>query len=253
MKKAIRIIVNTTLCVSLLGIAAVPPMALAANSHSNAGGNGNGNGNAGGNGNSNGNGGDHGNGSTVHQYVLANGLNQGDVSSTLKSWNSLNANPKALLNQINNPNSLLGKEAAYICSNAASQTDLATFTGLGGNPSSPPTVDQFNAATAYLAAEAVLANPASSQTDIDAANVLIASSSLTPTTAQAAVDQYNAWTAYQGAEGTAQTAFLAASVSYKGATYDSTMSALRTTVDGIITQKGLDTTTICTSTTAAAQ
>jgi hypothetical protein len=244
MNRPIRQIVIIALHLGAGAVAVAPTLSLATpNSHANP--HANGDGNSGGNGN--------GNGSAVHQYVVANGLSQGAVSSQLKSWNSLNANPKALLNNLNNPNSLLGKESRYICANAASQSDLSTFTSLGGNPASAPTPDQFNAATAYLAAEAVIANPASSPTDLDAANALIAASSLTSQSAQAVVDQYNAWTAYQGAEGTAQSAFLAASVSYKGATYDSRMGALRVTVDGIIAQKGLSTSTMCATSTVAAQ
>lgn len=251
MSKTIRSILTIALCTTLIGAASLSPVALAANPHSNAGGNGNGNGNGNGSGNAGGNG--NGNGSVVHQYALASGQSQGQVSSQLKSWNSLNANPKALLNHLNNPNSLLGKEVAYICSNAASQTALTTYEGLTQS-TTPPTPQQITDASAYLAAVALLngadpatvaADPASSPEQVAAANLLIANfAALVPLTPQTA----GATVAYGTDESSAQSAFLAASVSHKGATYDSTMSALRTTVDGIIAKKGLDTTTMCTAT-----
>src|SRR6185369_3795414 len=98
----------------------------------------------------------------------------------------------------------------------------------------------------------VAADPNSTPEQIDAAN-LILTSSLTSDAAQGVVDLYNAWTLYQGAEGAAEDSFLAASVSYKSATYDDAMTALRGTVDGIITQKGLDTTSLCGTETVIAE
>jgi hypothetical protein len=271
MTKTVRSIVTLCACAGLLGLSALTaPLAIAApnshaNEHANSGGNGNGDGSGNGNGKSSGSAGTKGNGSTVHQYALASGLKQGDVASALKSWNSLNANPHAFLNNLNNPHSLLGKEAKYVCDSAGSQAALATFTGAGGNPASPPTQEQFDGASAYLAAVALLAgadpatvaaDPGSSTEEIAAANILIANAAaatpLTSESADAIVTQFGDWQSYQAAEGTAQDSFLSASVSYKGATYSSSMSALRSSVDAIVTQKGLDASTMCAASTAVA-
>jgi len=224
-----------------------------ANAHANSGGNGNGNGGGNGNGNNGGNG----NGSTVHQYALATGMKQGDLASSLKSWNSLNANPHAFLNNLDNPNSLLGKEAKYVCDDAVSQTALTDFVSSGGDPANPPTQSQLDAATAYLGALATLADINSSLADQEAANAVIAANAalavpLTSDSANTVIAQFNDWQAYQAADAAAQGSFLAASVSYKGATYDSGMAALRTTVNGIITQKGFDTSTMCAAPTTVA-
>jgi hypothetical protein len=257
-----RTILSIVACAALLGTTALPlsPALAAPNSHANSHANG-GNGNGNGDGNGNADKQSNGHGSVVHQYALANGLKQGDVASSLKSWNSLNANPNAFLNKLDNPNSLHGKQAKYICDNATSQTALTDFTNLGGDPANPPSADDFAAAQAYLSAVALLggadpatvaADPESSPEQIDAANLILAST-LTGDTAQGVVDQYNAWTLYQGAEGAAEDSFLAASVSYKGATYDDAMTALRGTVDGVITQKGLDTTSLCGTETEVAE
>src|SRR5207244_111547 len=100
-------ILSIVACAALLGTTALPlsPALAAPNSHANAhadGGNGNGNGNGNAGNQSNGH------GSVVHQYALANGLKQGELASSLKSWNSLNANPNAFLNNLDNPDSLHG-------------------------------------------------------------------------------------------------------------------------------------------------
>jgi len=221
MTKASRSVIWVALLFTV-GIVSAPSLVIAApNSHanSNAGGNGNGNANAG--------------GSTVHQYALASGQNQGKISSALKSWNSLNANPKAFLNNLDNPNSLLGKEAKYVCDNATAQADLASFQTIYGD--TPPTLDEFNAASA------VVADPNASVED--------------KATAQQVIYAYNAYQDYLTAETAAQDSFLAAGVSYRGATYDDSMVALRETVDGVIAQKAFDSTALCpaASPTVAAQ
>lgn len=194
------------------------------NSHSSAGGNGNGKG------------GGNAGGPAVHEYVVANGLKQGDVSSSLKSWNSLNANSKAFLNNLGNPNSLLGKEATYICDNAQTQTDLAGFVTAGGDPSAPPSQDDYDAAIALLAGanpDSILADPASTPEQVAAANTII---------------QFNDWTAYQASAAKADTSFAAASVSYGDG---ADLSHVRTLVDTIVEQKSLA--GLCSTKTAAAQ
>jgi len=260
MNRKLRSIVSAGACAGLFGLSALAtPVAIGApnahaNSHATSGGNGNGGGNSGSNGN--GKAGGNGNGSAVHQFALASGQKQGDISSSLKSWNSLNANPHAFLNNLDNPNSLLGKEAKYVCDNVASQTALTSFSNAGGDPLNPPTQPEVDAANAYLNALAALANSDSTQTDIDAANAVIAANSalevpLTPDSANTIITQFNDWQAYQGAETSAQDSFLAASVSYKGATYDANMSALRATVDGVVAQKGLGSSGMCPAPTVA--
>lgn len=255
-----------------VGLAAMTaPVALAgpnghANEHAGNGG-GNGNGNAGGNGG--GNGGDHGNGGTatatphavVRQYALANGLKQGDVAKTLKSWNSLNANPKAFLNNLDNPNSLKGKQAQYICDNATSQTALTDFTDLNGDPNNPPTAQDATDAQDYLDSLALLGedDPQTvvdapdgtySDAEIAAANTVLNSQFNDADSAQAVLDQRAAWLAYQGSAQQASDLFAAASVSYHGTT---DLTDLRKTVDGIIALKGLDTSALCNTSVASAQ
>lgn len=229
-----------------------------AQSHDNNGG-GNGNGNGGSNGNGGGNGAasatPH---SVVRQYVLANDLKQGDVAKLLKSWNSLNANPKAFLNNLDNPNSRLGKEARYICDNAGTQTALTDFTDLGGNPASPPTAQDAADAQAFLDAltlldgadAATVAADASSTPEQVAAAELVLGSSLDETSAQTVIDQFNAWTAFQNSAQQASDSFAAASGGHRSA---ADLAALRQTVDGVIAQKGFDTDTLCATSTAAAQ
>lgn len=248
-----RTLTTIILCTVSLSALAVPTAFAGPNEHANghAQGNGGSNGNGGGGG---GGGNDNGGGPTispgphsvVRQYVIANGLKQGELARTLKSWNSLNANPKAFINNLDNPNSLLGKEARYICANAATDTALTTFTDLGGNPQSPPTEQAAADAQAYLDAlmlldgadpNTVATDPNSTTEEVAAAN-LVLGSDLTETTAQAIVDQYDAWVAYQKAQQEATDSFAAASVSYRKST---DLSALKAKVDDIIAQQGLDT------------
>jgi hypothetical protein len=264
----IRRLATMLLCAASLSQLAVPAVLAGPNGHANdhaqSNGGSNGNGNGGGNGNGDGSeshkkaegaGAPH---AVVRQYVLANGLKQGDVASTLKSWNSLNANPKAFLNNLNNPNSLLGKEAQYICDNAGSQADLTSFIALGGDPANPPTAQNASDAQAFLDAQVILGglDPATVASDpnsytpdqVTAAN-LVLNSSFDTTSAQAAVDQYDAWTAYQATAQKASASFAAASVSYRGST---DLSKVRAAVDGVVAQKGLDASSLCTASTASA-
>lgn len=191
--------------------------------------------------------------SVVRQYVLANGLKQGDIASLLKSWNSLNRNPQAYLNHLDKPNSLPGLQIAYIRGNMDAEAALAAFETLGGDPLSPPTeeqsvaaelaVDQYDAWVAYQAEPDPVA-----QADLLAAFEALGGDPLAPPTeeqsiaAQSLVDQFGAWTSFQGAETFAQDAFMAASVSYKGGVYDEAIfGELRQHVDAIVGLKGLDT------------
>lgn len=270
----LRSLTAVALCAISLTVLTMPASFAGPNGHANehaGNGGGNGNGNGGGNGDGNGNGNGNGNGGSgdkgtatphavVRQYALANGLKQGDVAKTLKSWNSLNANPKAFLNNLDNPNSLKGKQAQYICDNATSQTALTDFTDLGGDPNNPPTAQDATDAQAYLDALALLGeNDAQtvvdapegtySDAEIAAANTVL-DSTLTAESAQAVLDQRAAWLAYEGSAQQASDSFAAASVSYHGTT---DLTALRKTVDGIIALKGLDTSTLCDTSVAAAQ
>ena len=182
--------------------------------------------------------------------MLETGLKQGEVASMLKSWNSLNRNPRAFLNNVNNLKSLPGLQVAYIRDNMLAQTQLAAFVALGGDPTNPPTAQQLQDAQTYLSAQAalgaagvdaatVLADPTSYDPAlVDAANTV---TNYAGADAQTVVDQYNAWTTYQTAEATAVDAFQAASVSYRNAD-PATLDALRTLVDDIVTTQGLDTT-----------
>ena len=79
---------------------------------------------------------------------------------------------------------------------------------------------------------------------------LVLNSSFDTASAQAVVDQYDAWTAYQAAAQKASDSFAAASVSYRGST---DLSKVRATVDGVVAQKGLDTSSLCAASTASAQ
>ena len=256
-----------------LVLMSAPAVMAGPNAHANAHAQGNGsNGGGNGNGNGNGNGGGGDNGglggsgsphSVVRQYVLANpGLKQGQVASSLKSWNSLNANPKAFLNNLDNPNSLLGKEAAYICASSTAQSDLTKFNDLVPT-GTPPSPDEVKAAQDFLTAETTLGtldpqkvvdNPNLYPDKVAAAKLLLANlklaTPLTDETAQATIDAADAWTAYQKADASAAGAFATASVSYKGST---DLTELRKTVDAIIAQKGLDTTKLCATSTASAQ
>lgn len=259
----IQTFISIALCACSLSALVASVSVAAPNAHANdhaTSNTGNANGNGGGN-QSNGNGSA---GATphavVHQYALANGLSQGELARTLKSWNSLNANPKAFLNNLNNPDSLLGKEAQYICANAASQVALTGFTSLGGDPANPPTAQQMQDAQAYLGAVTLLggadpatvaSDPTSTPEQVAAAD-LVLGSAFDPVGAQALIDQYNAWTAYQSAAGQADATFVTASVSYHGSDAGA-LSQLRTTVDGVVAQKGLDTGSLCGTQVASAQ
>jgi hypothetical protein len=180
--------------------------------------------------------------------VSANGLKQGDVAKLLKSWNSLNRNEQAYLNNADNPKSLPGKQVAYIRGNIAAAAALEEFNALGGvapteeeAQAAQHTVDLYGAWTEYqtalpgrrqaelLAEFPELGDPASLPTETEAAD------------AQTVVDQHSAWTKYQDAAAAADDAFLAASVSYGAGTNETLLTDLRTTVDAIIAQKGLDT------------
>lgn len=223
-------------------------------SEDHGGGNSNGNGS----GNSNNHADDNGGGSVVRANVVATGAKQGDVASILKSWNSLNANPKAFADNLNNPNSLLGKEAVYVCANSAAKDAEAAFTSLAPS-GNPPTADQVASAQSYLDAQGVLgalkpadvlADPSSySQAEVDAAT-LISTSTLTIQDAQNTINAQKAWDGFQNTSLTAGTAFATASVSYKGS---SDLSALRAKVDEIVALKNLDTTELCASLVASAQ
>jgi hypothetical protein len=258
-----------------LSFAASPTLAAPnanANDHANSGGNGNGSSNGNGGGGEGGGGSVNGQGngthgassnSAVHQYVLATGQKQGDVASSLKSWNSLNANPKAFEHNLNNPHSLLGKEAKYMCDNASAQEALATFNNLPGAPTSPPTADEVTVAQKYLAAvqlvgtdpatlQAIVADGSSSSDEEKTAANLVLTSTLMPDTAQQVIAENDAWIVYQQSAARADASFAGASVSYKGAT-TAQLTQLRATVDGVIAQKGLDTSSLCGINTAAAQ
>jgi hypothetical protein len=252
----------TAIVLCTVGLAALTaPGALAGpNGHANEHAQSNGNG-GGGNGGENGNSGEAASStshSAVRQYTLANGLKQGDVAKSLKSWNSLNANPKAFLNNLDNPNSLKGKQAQYICDSAGSETALSSFTDLGGDVQNPPSEEAAADAQEYLAAVAslgdrmpadVIDDPESSPAEVAAAK-LVRDSSLDADGAQAILDQRAAWLAYEGSAQKASDSFAAASVSYHGST---DLTALRKTVDGVIAQKGLDTSSLCDTSVAAAQ
>jgi hypothetical protein len=182
----------------------------------------------------------------IRQYVSANGLKQGDVAKLLKSWNSLNRNEQAYLNNADNPKSLPGKQVAYIRGNIAAAAALEEFNALGGvapteeeAQAAQHTVDLYGAWTEYqtalperqaelLAEFPELGDPASLPTGAEAAD------------AQMVLDQHAAWTNYQDATAAADDAFLAASVSYGAGTDEALLADLRTTVDAIIAEKGLD-------------
>jgi hypothetical protein len=185
----------------------------------------------------------------VRQYVIAQGLNQGEVASLLKSWNSLNRNPRAYEATMGNLDSLPGLQYAYVGASAATQEALAGFEALGGDPTNPPTdtdaaaaqtlINQYDAWVAYQSA----ADPEAAD-ELLAAFVALGGDPANPPTeaeldaAQTVLDQYNAWTAYLDAEAGAADAFLAASVSYQnGDTDEATLAELRALVDGIIALK----------------
>jgi hypothetical protein len=191
----------------------------------------------------------------VRQYVLETGLKQGDVASMLKSWNSLNRNEQAYLNNMDNPNSLPGRQIAYVRESTNAQAAFAEFQTLGGDPNSPPPepdplatqalIGQFNAWTAYQEADPT---DAVAKTDLLGAFEALGGDPTSPPTeediqaAEAAADLYTAWTDYQAAEASAEDAFLSASVSYNADAYDEAIfGELRRHVDAIVHMKGLDT------------
>jgi hypothetical protein len=209
--------------------------------------------------------------SIVRQYVLENGLKQGDVASQLKSWNSLNRNEQAYLNNMDNPNSLPGRQIAYIRDKIAAEGALAGFIATGGDPLDPPSEDEVNTAQAeadLLADQYDAWTAYQDALDFDSANPDLANPELTAslgaewdaisggltegpseddalaaqTQADQLATQYDAWTDYEAAKTAAQDAFVGASVSYNGTPYDEeTYGPLREQVDGIIALKGLDT------------
>jgi hypothetical protein len=74
---------------------------------------------------------------------------------------------QAYVANINNPKSLPGLQLAYISANLTAQSDLSIFTDLGGDPNNPPT------AADLLAAQAVLADSTSTaQEKLDAQAVI---------------------------------------------------------------------------------
>ena len=212
----------------------------------------------------------HGPNTLVGQYAYANDLKQGDLASLLRSWNSLNRNEQAFLNNVDNLASLPGRQLAYIRDSMNAGGLLADFEALGGDPENPPTDEDLMAAQDVIAAQAVLDAEA-----VLAAQELIASGlyeegdpeyiaaselvggyegdpqavvdayeagELTPQEIvdayegdpDAVIDQHDVWDAYQTADAGALDAFLAASVSYSGDYDEATMEELRLHVDGII-------------------
>jgi hypothetical protein len=208
--------------------------------------------------------------SVVRQYVLENDLKQGDVASQLKSWNSLNRNEQAYLNNMDNPNSLPGRQIAYIRGTIAVEGALDEWNAIRGELTEGPSVGEVDAAQAaadLLSSQYDAWTAYQDASDFDAANPDLANPELTASlgaewdaisggltegpsagdalAAQAQADQlaaqYDAWTGYEDAKTAAEDAFVDASVSYNGAPYDEeTYGPLREKVDGIIALKGLE-------------
>jgi hypothetical protein len=214
----------------------------------------------------------------VRQYVIEQGLKQGDVAKLLKSWNSLNRNPQAFAHNATNLNSLAGLQLAYIrdmsaaseAANVAADaladytTALTTFTGAGGVIADPPTeADLVASSEAILAGELLVPGTYTAEELASATEAYGGAFTGDATQAQAVVDAfattygssdplavvalYTAWSGYQtaeatalAAEATAEQAFIAASVSYRGVTDPATLDALRALVDDIIATQGLD-------------
>jgi hypothetical protein len=188
----------------------------------------------------------------VRQYVLLNDhLKQGDVAKLLKSWNSLNRNEQAYLNNIGNLNSLPGLQIAYISENMEARAAFAAFDVLDEDEV-PPTPEEDAAAQlsisqyeAWLAYQDAVGSP--EEVELFAAFNELDEDGIPPTQEQyddalVLTDQYDAWTAYEGAETEAQDAFMAASVSYKGEIYDAaTFGELRKLVDEIVALKNFET------------
>ena len=185
----------------------------------------------------------------IRQYVLATGLSQGEVASTLKSWNSLNRNPRAFAATLNNPHALPALQVAYIRDNMLAQQQAGRLHGAGRRPDQPadraavpgcPGVSRCGAALADAVGTIGRARRSGTYDRPGGCSQHRARLSYTEASAQTVVAQYDAWTTYQTAEATATDAFKAASVSYRNAD-QTTLDALRTLVDDIIKTEGLDT------------
>lgn len=180
----------------------------------------------------------------VRQYALANDMKMGELASALKSWNSLNRNMQAYLNNMDNPNSLPGLQIAYVRESLNTQTSLDSFIALGGDPTDPPTEEESAAAQDALAAQTLLDEEAATpgtytQEELDAAQAVV--DAYAGDDPQTVVDQYDAWGDYQTADVAADDAFAAASVSYNSSYDPETLDEVRSYVDDIIELKGLDT------------
>lgn len=192
----------------------------------------------------------------VRRYVIEKGLKQGEVARVLKSWNSLNRNEQAYLNNMDNPNSLPGMQIAYIRDNLAADLAFAKWEAVKGDLVTPPTLDQSTAAQfvidrydAWTAYEDALAED---PTDPALAGLLsdfeaLGGDPLSPptaedsTAAQLLVDQYDAWDAYDDAKMAAENSFILASVSDNSDAYSQeTHGDLREDVNAIIALKELD-------------
>lgn len=204
--------------------------------------------------------------SLVRQYVIANGLKQGDVASTLKSWvSAFNRNPRALLNNLENTDSLPGLQVAYFRENQNAQNLLGAFESLGGDSANPPTEADLQAAKDAMAAQdvldaqALLAEEQAAPGTHDAATIAEATETVNAytgldpqtvvddfatnyggTTAEELSAQYDAWGDYQDAELVASDAFAAASVSYSDADA-ATLAEVRSLVDDIYASSDLGT------------
>lgn len=192
----------------------------------------------------------------IRQYVIENGLKQGDVASLAKSWNSLNRAEQAYVNNMDNPNSLPGLQIAYIRDNINAENALAGWEAVKGDLIEPPTeiqaveaqdlVDQYNAWTAYQ--DALLADPDDPTLDGLLADFeALGGDPVAPPTedqstgALTLIDQFDTWTAYDDAKTAAADAFVSASVSYNSDAYDeATFGELKELVDDIISKRELD-------------
>jgi hypothetical protein len=114
--------------------------------------------------------------SLVRQYVLANDLKQGDVAKLLKSWNSLNRNWNAYLNNMDNPGSLPGLQLAYIRDHNAvvgAQDAFSEAAALAGLETvDPAAIDPDEWAAQVTAAQAVLEDEGAAQDAADAQALL---------------------------------------------------------------------------------
>jgi len=201
----------------------------------------------------------------VRQYVLESGQKQGDVAKMLKSWNSLNRNEQAYLNNMDNLNSLPGKQIEYVRSSiAATEAALAETTALDAffetyghsNPDDVPNNVEHTAANAALDAaeldtayETLEDYTVAKATDSPFVENQVYEDALA---AEATIAEYEAWNGTdevdgvadlqaeaEAAEMAAQDAFMEASVSYSGE-YNGYMADVREHVDAIIDLKELD-------------